>query len=222
MSAHGRRDGSGHGVTRRRVLVAIRAATGQRGAPGVRGLLARSQNSPHAFADFYEAMAPTILRYFARQTGNPDRAFDLLAETFAKAFEKRHDFRGDSEEQAAAWLWSIARTELAQYRRRRGVELAALARLGLERPTPTDDELRQVEQMTAAAEARARVEAAISELPREQQQVIQMRFVDQLGYDEIAAELGVSSDVARARCSRGLRTLRASDHVHEAVRALEP
>ena len=91
------------------------------------GLLARSRTSEQPFGEFYDAMAPAVLRFFARRTRDSERAFDLTAETFAKAFEKRRDFRGHTDEQAAAWLWSIARNELARYSRTRKVELAAVA-----------------------------------------------------------------------------------------------
>jgi RNA polymerase sigma factor (sigma-70 family) len=185
------------------------------------GLLARSRASPRVFADFYDVMAPSILRYFAHQTRDPHSAFDLTAETFAKAFEKRDGFRGQTDEEGAAWLWAIARNELARFRRSRTIELAALNRLRLERPAPSDRELRRVEQLTATDEARRHIEQALTTLPPEQREVLELRFVEYLGYEAIAAQLGVSTDVARARTSRALRTLRESDHVHQAVHALE-
>jgi RNA polymerase sigma factor (sigma-70 family) len=185
------------------------------------GLLARSRHSSTAFADFYAEMSPRVLRYFARATGEPHRAFDLMAETFAKAYEKRRDFRGEDDSQAASWLWAIARSELAQFRRSRSVEFAALTRLQLERPMPSDAELRRVEELSAAGEAQAHLAGALELLPADQREVIRMHFIDHLGYDEIARRLGVSNDVVRARCSRGLKTLRANDQVHEAVHALE-
>src|SRR5271166_5256823 len=40
------------------------------------GLLARSRSSPQTFADFYNAMSPAVMRYFARETRDPQRAFD--------------------------------------------------------------------------------------------------------------------------------------------------
>jgi RNA polymerase sigma-70 factor (ECF subfamily) len=175
----------------------------------------------HAFGDFYDAMAPSILRYFMRKTREPHRSFDLTAETFAKAFEKRHDFAGATEQQAAAWLWTIARNELARYRRSQSVEFAALSRLGLERPAPSDEELRQVEEIAAVEEAQGHVGRALSLLPQEQRRVIEMRFIEHLSYEEIAARIGVSNDVVRARASRALRTLRADEDVIRAVHALE-
>lgn len=185
------------------------------------GLLARSRDSSNAFADFYEAISPSVLRYFANQTRDPHAAFDLTAETFAKAFEKRRDFRGTTNEQAAAWLWAIARTELARFRRSRSVEFAALTRLKLERPGPSEAELREVERLTTTEDARLHLARALGALPEEQREVIRLRFLDFLGYEEIAARLGVSTDVARARTSRALKTLRSNEDVHKAVHALE-
>lgn len=185
------------------------------------GLLAQSRATEASFGDFYDEMAPSVLRFFARRTRDSERAFDLTAETFAKAFEKRHDFRGSSDEEAAAWLWSIARNELARYHRTRTVELAALRRVGLERPDPTGEELRQVEELTAADDVRDHVQLALGVLPADQREVIRLRFVDELSYLEIAQALGVSYDVVRARASRGLRTLKDSEHLQAAVRVLE-
>jgi len=196
--------------------------TSGRFRPHKGGLLARSRRSPDAFADFYDEMSPRVLRYFARSTGDPHRAFDLTAETFAKAYEKRHAFRGETDSQAASWLWAIARTELAQFRRSRRIEFQALTRLKLERPRPSEEELRRVEALSAWSQAQTQLNDALELLPAEQREAIRMHFLERLGYDDIAQRLGVSNDVVRARCSRGLKALRENVEVHDAVHALEP
>ena len=170
------------------------------------------------FADFYDAMAPSVLRYFARRTRERERAFDLTAETFAKAFEKREHFRGHSDVEAAAWLWAIARNELARYHRTRVVELTALRRLGLERPAPSESELHDVEELAAAEEAREQVALALAALPAAHREVIRLRFLDELSYPEIAHTLGVSCDVVRARVSRARRVLRENEHLRAAAK----
>jgi RNA polymerase sigma factor (sigma-70 family) len=190
-------------------------------AAGLPGLLARSRASPHEFADFYEQLSPQVLRFFAMRTREPHRAFDLTAETFVKAFEHRRDFRGASDAQAAAWLWRIAHNELAGYQRSRSVELAAVQRLGLERPALNDEELLQVEQLIATEEVREEIQQALVGLPDDQQEVIRLRFVDDLSYEEMAHTLGVSNDVVRTRTSRALAALRRSAHLHEAIQRLE-
>ncbi|MCW3029117.1 MAG: polymerase sigma factor [Solirubrobacterales bacterium] len=188
---------------------------------GTLGVLARSRSSPDAFADFYEQISPSVLRFFARQTRDGQTAFELLAETFSKAFEKRADFRGTTDEQAAAWLWSIARHELARCRRSRSVEMSALRRLGLERPAPSEDELRQMEWLIAIEDIRREIWAALDTLPPDQREVIKLRFVDELSNQEIAERLAVSAEVVRARASRGLRALGASEQLQAAIEMLE-
>jgi RNA polymerase sigma-70 factor (ECF subfamily) len=185
----------------------------RRVSPARPGLLARSRSSPNAFADFYEEMSPGVLRFFTRQTHDGQAAFDLLAETFCKAFEKRQDFRGTNDKQAAAWLWTIARNELARFHRSRSVEMSALQRLGLERPAPTDEELREVERLIAHEDIRRRITVALDSLSPDQQEVIKLRFIDELSDQEIAERLAVSHDVVRARASRALRALGASEHL---------
>jgi RNA polymerase sigma-70 factor (ECF subfamily) len=175
----------------------------------------------HPFVDLYYALAPKVLRYFAHATGEPHSAFDLMSETFAKAYEKRHDFRGRTEAEEVAWVWAIARNELARYHRGKRVERAALRRLEMERPDLTDDEIRRVEQLGTDANVREHLKEALALLPKEQQEAIRLRFIEDQSYEEIAASLDVSNDVVRARCSRGLKTLRENDRVHAAVHALE-
>jgi RNA polymerase sigma factor (sigma-70 family) len=184
-------------------------------------LLARSRASPHAFGDFYEQMAPQVLCFFATRTEDPQRAVDLTAEAFAKAFEHRREFRGASDEQAAAWLWRIARNELAQHWRSRSVELAAVERLGVEHRTLSEEELLEGERFIAAQELREQIRHALAVLPDDQREVVRLRFVDDLSYDEIAQKLGVSNDVVRTRTSRALRALRSSGRLDEAIQRFE-
>ncbi|MGH2902357.1 MAG: RNA polymerase sigma factor [Solirubrobacteraceae bacterium] len=184
------------------------------------GLLARSQSTPETFAEFYAEMSTSVLRFFVRETHDGHLALDLTAETFAKAFEKRQDFRGTNDRQGAAWLWAIARNELGRARRTRTVEMTALRRLGLERQVPTDDELLEIERMSFEQEMHNHLHDALGKLPSEQQGALRMRFIDELSYPEIAERLGVSYDVTRARVSRALRTLR-SDRQLETSRVRE-
>lgn len=188
---------------------------------GLPGLLARSRASPDAFGDFYEQMAPQVLCFFATRTQDPQRAVDLTAETFAKAFEHRREFRGASDEQAAGWLWKIARNELAQHWRSRSVELAAVQRYGVEQRTLSEEELLRVERSIAAEELSEQIRHAVQVLPEDQQEVVRLRFVDDLSYEEIAQRLGVSSDAVRTRTSRALRALRSSGSLDEAIERLE-
>jgi RNA polymerase sigma-70 factor, ECF subfamily len=193
---------------------------GRRGSLGSR-LLGPRLGAEVAFSEVYRELSPRLLRYFAGQTRDAQVAVDLTAETFAKAFEKRGDFRGSNLEQASAWVWTIARNELAGYRRSHVIELRAVARLKLERPRPSEAELREIERLIALDEAQDHMGRALALLPEDQREVVRLRFVDALSYVEIAQRLGISTDVARARASRALRTLRGSADVDRAIQSLE-
>jgi RNA polymerase sigma-70 factor (ECF subfamily) len=182
------------------------------------GALARSREDSTAFAEVYDRLSPAILKFFARRTWDGQVSLELTAETFAKAFERRQDFRGRSESDAASWLWAIARNELKAYWRARSVRRNAAERLGLPRPQSSDEEILRIEESAAAAAARDLLEEALADLPEDQRQAIEMRVLQELQYEEIARRLGVSSQVVRARVSRGLRQLGQSAQLRERVR----
>lgn len=56
-------------------------------------LTVASQQDALAFRELYDRWARTLLAYFYRRTFDNKVAADLLAETFAVAFEKRGGFR---------------------------------------------------------------------------------------------------------------------------------
>jgi RNA polymerase sigma factor (sigma-70 family) len=145
--------------------------------------------------------------FFARRTYDPDAAVDLLAETFAAAFEDRASFRGAGDEAATAWIYGIARHQLSAFYRRGAVERRAMAKLGVERRALTDPEYERIEELAGMAEVRARIAAALDDLPQEHAEALRLRVVEELGYDEVAGALGISQQAARARVSRGLRAL---------------
>ena len=167
-------------------------------------------SEPASFARFYERTYPAVLRYLTHQTVDRQVAIELTAEAYAKAFEKRERFRGATIEEARGWVWAIARNELKMYWRSRAVELAALERLQLPRPDPDDAELARIDEVLAAERERGPLRQALDELPTDQQDVIQMHVIEERDHAEIAVELGVSTDVVRARLSRGLRRLAAN------------
>jgi RNA polymerase sigma-70 factor, ECF subfamily len=162
-----------------------------------------------AFMALYEHRAEETLAFFARRTLDAQIAADLTAETFAEAFSSRHGFdprRGD----AGAWLFGIARHRLARYLRNRSVERSARARLGFPQRGLNDADLERVEALIDFADVGRRIQAALSTLNADQREAVVLRVIDELGYPQIAERLGLTEETARARVSRGLRSLAVS------------
>ncbi len=170
-------------------------------------LLTRAREDPDAFADFYDAYAERVLLFLVRRVLDVDTAFDLLSETFATALERPHQFRGSSAEEEQGWLFSIARSELSHYWRDGKVERIALARLGVGVPALSDPEIERIEQLAGINDLVPALQDAMASLPEDQRRAVELRVVEEHGYAEVAAILGVSEQTARARVSRGLRAL---------------
>jgi RNA polymerase sigma-70 factor (ECF subfamily) len=173
------------------------------------------------FATLYDRHAAELLGFFVRRTYDPQVGLDLVAETFALAFKDRRQFHGEDMDAARAWLYGIARHRLAQYFRRGHLERRAVARLGVERRALTELEYDRIEDLAASSELRERLAAALDGLGVEQRDVLRLRVVEGMPYSEVARELGVSEQTARARTSRALRSLRESAVLSDLMEATE-
>lgn len=167
-----------------------------------------SRRDPEAFGRFYRDHAPGLLRSFTRRVLEVETALDLTAETMAQAYLGRHRFRGKTNAEARGWLYGIADRQLVSYIRRKGIETRALRRLGLERPQLKSEAEALMIERDALGEMQDAITLALQRLTPDQRAVVELRFVEQLPYREIAWRLGVSEDAARARLARAVKGLR--------------
>lgn len=159
------------------------------------------------FAEAYRQHARSILIFLARRTYDPETALDLTAETFAQAFAGRRRCRATTDEEVAAWLFGIARNVLARYMRRGKAERRALTRLGVEVPSLEPEDLVRIVELAGLDELRGAVARELGELTAEHREALQLRVVEELPYRDIARRLEITEPAARARVSRGLRTV---------------
>jgi RNA polymerase sigma factor (sigma-70 family) len=158
----------------------------------------------------YRDEAERLLAFFVRRTYDPQLALDLIGETFARAFERGGRFHGDTEQEAAAWVWGIARHVLSDTLRRGRAERRAVQRLGVQAPLLNADEQAEIERRVGLGDLRAMVMAALETLAPDQREALRLRVVLELDYPSVAERLGISQQAARARVSRGLRALASS------------
>jgi RNA polymerase sigma factor (sigma-70 family) len=156
---------------------------------------------------FYARNSRELLVFFARRVLDAETAFDLMAEAFAEALASRAKFRGNSEPEALAWIYAIARHKLSRYFRRGRVEQRALERLGLEVEGPGPEEIERIEALADLRDLRHAMAAALASLSAPQREALTLRVVEELSYEEVARRLELTEQAARARVSRGLRAL---------------
>lgn len=177
---------------------------------------ARFRLDADTLGDLYRRQAEDLTAFFLRRVRTPADALDLTGETFARGFELRRRFRGASEEEALAWLYGIGHNLLLHYHRDGRIVGRAMGRLRLERPQFSDEELERIHDGGGDERILAAVSAALLLLPPAQRRAVVLRVVDERTYEEIADELSISEQTARARVSRGLRAigLRLADGGH--------
>jgi RNA polymerase sigma-70 factor (ECF subfamily) len=171
-------------------------------------LLAATRAEPEAFAVFYRRHVQALLAYFARRTRDAELAADLTAETFAQALTGAHRHRPEKGP-AIAWLYGIARRQLANAIRRGAVEDRARRRLGMAPLTLTDEALERVEALATADASAQLLKDGLDALPLDQREAVLARVLDEQDYAEMATNARTSESVVRKRVSRGLAGLRS-------------
>jgi RNA polymerase sigma factor (sigma-70 family) len=171
-------------------------------------VIAASRDDPAAFAMVFDRHAAVLLRFLVRRVG-PDAADGLVGESFRIAFERRAAY-DCTRPSARPWLYGIATNVLAKHRRAEARRLAALARLPL-RPGGEAPALALDDQVVAQVDARElwpRVAATIAALPPGERDALLLYAWEDLGYEDIAAALGIPVGTVRSRLNRARRRLR--------------
>jgi RNA polymerase sigma-70 factor (ECF subfamily) len=158
----------------------------------------------------YRQNSRRLLAFLTSRLDDPEDAVDCLAETFLQAYQSRRSFRGSTDDDAAGWLFGIARNVLLMHVRAARPRRAALDDRGFERRALTDDEFDRIDEMRSSRDLREAIKGAMNGLAPTQREAVWMRVVEERSYSEIASSQGITEQAARTRVSRGLRTLMAS------------
>ena len=145
-----------------------------------------------AFGQVIAQYSEPLYRLIRRMVQSHDDANDLLQNTFMKAWSNIENFRGDAR--LGTWLYKIAVNEslshLDKERRRQGMSLddqeAALINT-IEADTDIDGDALAL-----------KLRKAIATLPEKQRLVFNMRYYDEMRYDDISAVLGTSVGALKA------------------------
>ena len=124
-------------------------------------------------------------------------AEDLASEALVRSLR-----RPAPDGRVGPWLERIFRNLVADHWRRRARTAAQLRR------TPAPPPSGNPEQALLGREAEHLLRGALSAVPAELRQAVDLRYADERGYAELAARQGVSRGAARTRVHRGLARLR--------------
>ena len=153
----------------------------------------------------YRKHAPGLLTYIRMRMLLEEDAEDLVVEVFMAAIENRK-FAALSEKEKSLWLWRVTRNKVIDaYRRAKTRQNVALEHVaeGL-----FEDEMSSPEYTALRQEDYMDLYVHLQSLPPLQQQILRMRFGQDLSCREIATTLGKQENLVRVTLSRSLNLLR--------------
>jgi RNA polymerase sigma-70 factor (ECF subfamily) len=177
------------------------------------------QGEPTSHAAFDAIVAEYDRKVFNvayRILGDYDEAADVTQETFISAYKSYHRFRGDSA--VYTWLYQIAmnncRNRLRSRQRTQDHSGGSLD-AGWADEATGEATTREIADLTHAPhklleqqEMREKLMEAVQSLPQEYREVVILREVSGLSYNEIADAAGISLDNVKTRLSRARAMLR--------------
>ena len=167
------------------------------------------QGDVNAFEKLVTEYERAVYAIAQRMTGNAEDAADMTQETFIKAYNSLSSFRGDSK--FSVWLYRIANNVCLDFLRSRSrkptVSLSTEDDDGEETQLDIADESQSPELLLESALTRDAVRRGLDSLPPDYKQILLLREIQGLSYEEIAAALGIESGTVKSRIFRARKRL---------------
>lgn len=159
-----------------------------------------------AFAALYDRLSPILYSMALRMMNDASEAEDVLQDGFVYIWQRANTFDG-SRGSPISWAITIVRHKAIDRLRvrLRGERLRERASDSPELASDKDD---QSALEPFLRERRAQVKSALTQLPGEQREALQLAFFSGLTHQQIAAKIATPLGTVKARIRRGLLQLR--------------
>lgn len=171
---------------------------------------AREQGSPKAYSDLMASYREPLYLLLLRMTHNTTTASDLTMDTFCKAFLQLHRYAPTGT--FSSWLFSIGVNTYIDYLRKRRLETVSLGDLTrtsdgdfIEYQIPSgqpnpEEEMIRLQRDIALKEV-------VASLKEPYRRIIEMRYYEDLSYEEIAERLKIPLGTVKVRLNRAKELL---------------
>lgn len=158
------------------------------------------QDNEVAFQKFYQRHSSRVYAYAVKRLGSAELANEAVQIIFWQIFKKRELY--NPQYKALQWLYIIARSEIKDLRNREG----RFKHDSLEDLENSPD-LSQNAEFAPNIQSKEEVDLLLGELAPETRDLMKMKYIEEMSFDEIAEVLGKSSTSLRQTLSRALRKL---------------
>ena len=163
----------------------------------------------NAFEALVAAYEKNVYNLALRMTGNAQDAEDMAQEAFVKAYTSLPGFRGDSK--FSVWLYRIVSNVcldfLRRQNRRPASSLSQEDEDGEETQMDIPDESQSPEQLLEHSLTQEAVQRGLQSLSEEQRQILLLREIQGLSYEEIAETLDLEAGTVKSRIFRARKKL---------------
>lgn len=162
-------------------------------------LVEKAKESLKAFDELYEYYLPRIFGYVYNRTGSKEISEDVTSQTFMKAMLKikTFEYKGYT---FGAWLYRIAHNNLVDYYRKNNKnEIFDEQKFAVQ--SESEEEAEKSERQRIILEA-------LSHLPEQYQEVLSLKFFEELTNEEIAEIVGCKKETLAVKVSRSLKAFK--------------
>ena len=160
-----------------------------------------------AFEQLVTTYERKVFALALRSTGSEADAADLTQEVFLRAWRSLDRFRGDSS--VSTWLYRITMNICIDFSRRKNLQLVPLSdEEGNELPIPDRRPAHSPETALDRRELPRELSAAIQQLSEAHREVLLLRDVSGLSYQEVGRMLSLEEGTVKSRLARARKSLR--------------
>ena len=167
------------------------------------------EGDTNAFEELVLEYEKKVYNVALRMLNNSEDAADMTQEAFIKAYNSLSGFRGDSK--FSVWLTRIVSNLCLDFMRSRNrrptVSLSMEDEDGEDVQLDIADTSQSPEQLLERSLTRESVRRGLQSLPEDYREILLLREIQGLSYDEIAAALDIEVGTVKSRIFRGRKKL---------------
>ncbi len=174
---------------------------------------ARDEGNRKAYADLMAAYREPLYTLLLRMTRNTVDADDLTMETFVKAFMQLHRYSPTGT--FSSWLYAIGVNTYIDHLRRQRLQTVPLSNAArdaegdaIEYQIPSNQP--NPEEAIIRMERDEALKAIVAQLKEPYRVIVQMRYYEDMSYEEIATKLQIPMGTVKIRLMRAKELLAAT------------